>query len=126
MPDTYTPSWDDYTAELDDLRAQLVSLVSSWLPILETRGDHEHLSGMVAAYRLVIHTLTARIATIRAALDAGDPVPRFGAEEGPRQLGLFDELDVMTWATVRTAERDCAVRTAATRLASAVTRDRSR
>lgn len=122
----YQPTWDDVTNELDDLRAQLVTLVAGWLPILETRGDHEHLAGMVAAYRLTVHTLTARIATIRGALAAGDPVPRFGAEEGPRQLGLFDELDLMTWSTARAAERENAVRLATSRLANAVTRDRSR
>lgn len=124
--DPYRPDWHDLTTELDDLRADLVSLVASWVPILETRGNHDHLAGMVAAYRLVIHTLNARVSTIRNALDSGEPVPRFGCETGPRQMSLFDELDVMTWATVRTAERDCAVKTAATRLATAVFQDRSR
>lgn len=121
----HLPTWDDLTTELDDLRASLVGIVASWLPILDQPGEHDHLAGMVAAYRLTIHTLTARIAAIRTALADGDPVPRFGAETGPRQLGLFDELDVMTWATVRTSERTIATRTAARRLAQAVTRDRT-
>ena len=127
MRTDYQPDWNDLVTELDDLRSHLVLLVSEWLPILEDkRGNHDHLSGMVAAYRLVIHTLNARVATIRDALDRGDLVPRFGCEDGPQQMTLFEDLDLRTWIAARAGQDQEGVNVGARRLLSTLDRDRYR